>query len=109
MPILWLIFVLPFIKPATMKERMEHLVLRWLPCVIVPFIQVAITWQSGYATRYFSDFAWPLMFFAILLVAKQYTITGSERLQKTIFGVLVGNLLFSSFVTICVSLSTYQC
>lgn len=102
MPILWLIFVLPFIKPATMKERMEHLVLRWLPCVIVPFIQVAITWQSGYATRYFSDFAWPLMFFAILLVAKQYTITGSERLQKTIFGVLVGNLLFSSFVTICV-------
>ena len=102
MPILWLIFVIPFINKATGKERLEHLFLRWLPCVIIPFIQVAITWQSGYATRYFSDFAWPLMFFAILLVAKQYNQTGSERAQKTIFGFLAGNLLFSSFVTICV-------
>ena len=102
MPILWLIFVLPFINKATGKERLEHLFLRWLPCVIIPFIQVAITWQSGYATRYFSDFAWPLTFFAILLIAKQYNQTENERVQKTIFGFLAGNLLFSSFVTICV-------
>ena len=102
MPILWLVFVLPFINKATGKERLEHLFLRWLPCVIIPFIQVAITWQSGYATRYFSDFAWPLTFFAILLIAKQYSKVENERLQKGIFGFLVGNLLFSSFVTICV-------
>ena len=102
MPILWLIFVLPFMNKATGKERLEHLLLRWLPCVIIPFIQVAITWQSGYATRYFSDFAWPLMFFAILLIAKQYNQTENERVQKTIFGFLVGNLFVSSFMTICV-------
>ena len=102
MPILWLIFILPFMDKATGKERLEHLFLRWLPCVIIPFIQVAITWQSGYATRYFSDFAWPMMFFAILLVAKQYNKTENESAQRGIFGLLVGNLLFSSFVTICV-------
>ena len=102
MPILWLIFILPFMNKATAKERLEHLVLRWLPCVIIPFIQVAITWQSGYATRYFSDFAWPLTFFAVLLIAKQYQQSENEKVHKGIFAFLVGNLLFSSFVTICV-------
>ena len=99
MPILWLIFVLPFINPASGKERLKNLVLRWLPCVIIPFIQVCITWQSGYATRYFSDFAWPLSFFAVLLIIKQYQLTESERAQKGWFIFLVANILFSSFVT----------
>ena len=102
MPILWLIFILPFINKATGKERLEHLFLRWLPCVIIPFIQVAITWQSGYATRYFSDFAWPLMLFAVLLMARAYQQSESEKAQKGIYAFLVGNVLFSSFVTICV-------
>lgn len=102
MPILWLIFVLPFVQSATTKERVEHLFLRWLPCVIIPFIQVAITWQSGYATRYFSDFAWPLSFFAILLIAKQYQLSDNESVHKGFFTLLLLNLMYSAFTTACV-------
>ena len=99
MPVLWVIFVLPFLEKTTWKEKVEHLCLRWLPCVIIPFIQVAITWQSGFATRYYSDFAWPLMLFALSLLGRRYQKIETDRGQAIMFVFLLGNIIISSIVT----------
>ena len=68
-PALFLVFVLPFTRRKEAKvERYKDVAKYFIPCVIMPFIQVIITWQSGYATRYFSDFSWPLIIYLAYLV-----------------------------------------
>lgn len=77
-PLLFSIFVLPFFIASTKKERLLRLLLGWFPCVIIPLIQVILTWQSGYATRYYTDFSWPILLFMIVLWLKFY----DERVQS---------------------------
>lgn len=86
-PMLFGIFVLPFFISTTKQERLRRLLLGWFPCVLLPFIQVALTWQSGYATRYYTDFTWPMLIFMAVI----YLMFFDERAQsdKAQSGVLV--------------------
>lgn len=100
MPIILCLLLFPFLISYSKKERIEHIFTRWLPCVVIPFVQVILTWQSGFATRYYTDFAWPLMFFAIFTFIRFYDekmTTKNSDLYVLIF--LCVHLVFSTFVT----------
>ena len=100
MPIIFVLFVLPFLLKCSFKERIEHIFTRWIPCVIIPIIQVAITWQSGYAIRYYSDFAWPILMFAIFIFIRFYDENiQNERTEKATFIILTIHLVFSLLIT----------
>lgn len=100
MPIILVLCVLPFLLTYSWKERLEHVFTRWVPCVIIPIIQVAITWQSGYAIRYYSDFAWPILLFAIFTLIRFYDERiESNSAEKAIFIILTIHLMFSFLIT----------
>ena len=100
MPIIFVLCVLPFLLKYSKKERIEHIFTRWLPCVIIPVIQVAITWQSGYAIRYYSDFSWPILMFAIFTLIRFYDENiQNEGAEKVTFVILIIHLVFSFLIT----------
>ena len=100
MPIIFVLCVLPFLLKYSKKERIEHIFTRWLPCVIIPIIQVAITWQSGYAIRYYSDFSWPILMFAIFTLIRFYDENiQNEGAEKVTFVILIIHLVFSFLIT----------
>lgn len=100
MPFILLIFIVPFVIATNAKERIGRLIIGWFPCVIIPFIQVCLTWQSGYAIRYYSDFSWPLLFFAIYFVIRLYNEhLKTEKQQLLAFVLFTSHLVFSLLVT----------
>ena len=100
MPIIFVLCVLPFLLKYSKKERIEHIFTRWLPCVIIPIVQVAITWQSGYAIRYYSDFSWPILMFAIFTLIRFYDENiQNEGTEKVTFVILTIHLVFSFLIT----------
>ena len=72
-PLLYAIFALPFIKTSyNFKEKIIFALKYILPCVIIPIIIVMVTWESGFAVRYYSDFAWAMVLFILMLFFKYY-------------------------------------
>lgn len=100
MPFILLIFLIPLVIKTNKKERFERLIYGWFPCVLIPIIVVAITWQSGYATRYYSDFSWPLLFFAVYMVFRLYDEKiKSDKRQLFTFVLLSSHVVFSLLMT----------
>ena len=100
MPIILVLCVLPFLLKCSWKQRLEHLFTRWVPCLIIPIIQVAITWQSGYAIRYYTDFSWPILLFAIFTLVRFYDEhIQSESAETAVFVILTIHLVFSLLIT----------
>lgn len=99
-PMLFGIFVLPFFITSTKKERLTRLLLGWFPCVILPFIQVGLTWQSGYATRYYTDFTWPMLLFMVVIYLKFFDEKAqSEKGQKGVLVFMSASLLIAFLYT----------
>ena len=96
-PILLAMFAIPFREKGDWKLRLERFFTRWIPCLIFPFVQVAITWQSGFATRYFLDFSWPMLFFALFYVLREYQKSSKEG--ELAWFLLLGGQLFYGAVT----------
>ena len=84
------------------KERVTDGLLYYFPCVIVPFILVAITWQSGYSTRYYSDFGWIMVLYGLFLFYDFYLRKKEEARSPTIERWL-GVFFISSFLFAVVS------
>ena len=97
-PILVLMFLIPFREKGDWKVRLERVLTRWLPCFIIPFVQVAITWQSGFATRYFLDFSWPMFFFLLFYLLHEYQ-RAKPKMQLAWFLVLSLSLFLGSLIT----------
>ena len=91
-------FAIPFVEKGTIIERLERVATRWLPCFIMPFVQVAITWQSGFATRYYLDFSYPMLFFVLFFFLREFQ-RGSDKKQAWIFGLLGLQLFYSAIFT----------
>ncbi len=98
MPLYLAAFVLPFFKKRSGKEWGKWLLLEAYPALIVPVILVLATWQSGYASRYFSDFGWAIGLYALLLILEEYCEEPlgqrpeRERILATLF---IGSLVYS--------------
>lgn len=59
-----------------------------IPCVLIPIVIIAMVWESGYATRYFADFSWELIFGAYTIMFFLYTKTQNETVKK-LFRILI--------------------
>ncbi len=108
-PLLYMIFVLPFIKVDLNKREKLWFTIKYIfPCIIIPFILAALTWESGFAIRYYSDIAPVMILFIVFVFFGLY-----EKLEakNNIFGVKTMATIFNItalFAVIgCVSLTTY--
>lgn len=98
-PLLFGIFVSPFAKKMGWKDRIKDMLFFYFPCVIVPVILVILTWQSGYATRYYSDFAWIMVIYGLFLFFNFYLQkkSGSDSLlhEKWLAIIFISSFLFA--------------
>lgn len=100
-PLLYLFFALPFFKTKMqIKEKCIFILKYILPCVIVPIIIVMITWESGFAVRYYSDFAWAMVLFGLFLFYHFYMKRENEKDKSSIqfYAILFGVTILCAFV-----------
>ncbi len=100
-PILYMFFALPFLKTSMKRKEKCIFALKYiLPCVIVPLVVVMITWESGFAVRYYSDFAWAMVLFALFLFFKFYEKQESNENRFAIktYAIIIGVTMLCAFV-----------
>lgn len=73
------------------------LCLIWLiPGVIMPVILVAMTWQYGYAMRYYADFGWQLCLAGFTVILYVYARLKNPSLKKWLFYLLFAATIWCS-------------
>ena len=100
-PLLYMLFYLPFMKTnMNIKEKALFALKYLLPCVFMPILLVVLTWESGFAIRYYSDFA-PLMILFILFLFFDRYNKFEERNDKSsikVLAIIMGVTLLFAFV-----------
>ncbi len=67
-PITLLVFLSPFTtKEIKFKNKLIWTIKYFIPLFIIPLIIVALTWESGFAMRYFTDFSWAMVLLGIFV------------------------------------------
>ncbi|MBQ8297727.1 MAG: hypothetical protein IJX77_08100 [Ruminococcus sp.] len=64
------------------KTKLSSAIYIALPCVIVPFGIIAAVWESGYTSRYISDFAWQAILGAFAICFFMYSNMKNDTLRK---------------------------
>ncbi len=49
-----------------------------VPCVLMPLVIICSVWESGYAIRYFADFAWEILIGALIILFFLYIKSENE-------------------------------
>lgn len=99
MPLILLIFVLPFKNNLEHRDRFIFFLKYYIPLFIIPLIIVMITWESGFAIRYFSDFAWAMSLFGLFTFFYYYKrYNGNKELSK-LLSVLLIIIMFHTCIT----------
>lgn len=100
-PLLFVIFALPFLKNGkSWKERIFDWIEFGVPCFLMPVIIVMLTWQSGFAARYFSDFATLMLLLALFWYLGRYLdSTPSEWPKKLLPGLLFASCLYGGIAS----------
>ena len=100
-PILYMIFYLPFMKVnMNLKEKGIFALKYILPCIIMPVLLVILTWESGFAIRYYSDFA-PLMILFVLFIFFDRYNNFKDKNDKSaikVLSIIMGATLLFAFV-----------
>ncbi|MFA6620096.1 MAG: hypothetical protein WCS90_03080 [Bacilli bacterium] len=96
-PILFVLPVLPFLKEGRDgKTRLLDGFGYGVPCVLIPLVIVALTWQSGYAPRYYSDFSVPLLLLALLWFIHRYlAIEKTSDKERLLSGIVIASCLYA--------------
>lgn len=100
-PLLFALPVLPFLKEGRdTKTRLLDGFGYGVPCVLMPIVIVALTWQSGYAPRYYSDFAAPLLLLALLWYIHRFVdLPQSVEKERLLSGIIIASCLFAIFTS----------
>lgn len=100
-PLLFVLPVLPFLKEGRdLKTRLLDGFGYGIPCVLMPLLIVALTWQSGYAPRYYSDFSVPLLLLALFWFIHRF-IDGPATPERNrwLTGLLIASCLYAIFTS----------
>lgn len=100
-PILYMIFALPFMgKNMKIKDKLVFALKYVLPCIIIPIIVVMVTWESGFAVRYYSDFAWAMVLFALFMFFYYFNQKqeADDHVSMKYYAIIFGVTLLFSFV-----------
>ena len=64
------------------KARIRALLGVGLPCLVMPIVIICSIWESGYAVRYFADFAWEIVFGGLCILFFLYNRSKNETHKK---------------------------
>jgi hypothetical protein len=64
------------------KARIRALLGVGLPCLVMPIVIICSIWESGYAVRYFADFAWEMVFGGLCILFFLYNRSKNETHKK---------------------------
>ncbi len=64
------------------KARTKALLTIGVPCILMPFIIIFSTWESGYAVRYTADFSWQMILGAYAIIFYLY-IKSKDKIKKS--------------------------
>lgn len=77
------------------KHRAIHTLLFLVFFVVCPCIIIASIWESGYGTRYVTDFGWQMITGALTLSFMLYESAKSKQLKKVLTMLLITSLVVS--------------
>lgn len=100
-PILYMLFYLPFMKTdMKIKDKLIFTLKYILPCVIMPLLLVILTWESGFAIRYYSDFAPLMLLFILFIFFDKYEMFASKNDLSSVkvLSIIIGVTLLFAFV-----------
>ncbi len=98
-PIMYSMFAMPFMKTGMKTKDKAVFTLKYiLPCIVVPVILALVTWQSGYAMRYYSDLAPTMLLFSLILFFKMYEKGPDQPFRSRTYAVIFGVTAFLAFV-----------
>lgn len=69
------------------------------PCVIIPLIIIWSVWESGYAIRYMTDFAWQMLLGAYVIIFRLYLTTKNPTIRKIINIFFCFSLVWTIYVS----------
>lgn len=107
-PLLYSLFALPFAKTnMKFKDKLLFALKYILPCVIVPIVIVMVTWESGFAIRYYSDFAPLMLLFVLMLFFKLYQKNASDDFRQKTYATVFGVTALLAFVGAMAVINSY--
>ena len=80
------------------KNRLSKAVYISLPCLVIPFVIVASVWESGYAARYMTDFAWQALLGALAIIFFLYPRVKDPTKKKLICGFMWFSVMWALVV-----------
>ncbi|MBR1555686.1 MAG: hypothetical protein IJ644_09900 [Oscillospiraceae bacterium] len=81
------------------RTRLVSAVRVAVPCVLIPVGIIASVWESGYAARYMSDFAWQMICGAYAVIFFLYLRQKDTTKQQFIRLFMCGSLLYTCVVS----------
>ena len=60
------------------KDKRKYAFMVGVPCVLMPLVIICSVWESGYAIRYFADFAWEILIGALIILFFLYIKSENE-------------------------------
>lgn len=99
-PVILLVFLLPFtVKDKTTKEKCIWTLKYFVPLFIIPVVLVALTWESGFATRYYSDFAWAMVLLGLFVFFYYYEKNKDNKFARRMLGSIMFIMMFHAAAT----------
>lgn len=80
------------------KDKLLKAVYIAVPCLIIPFGIVASVWESGYAVRYMTDFAWQSLLGAYTIMLFIYSRLTDNTKKKLITGFMWFSVMWALVV-----------
>jgi len=66
------------------RAKIKALFTIGVPCIVMPFIIIFSTWESGYAVRYTADFSWQMILGAYAIIFYLYTKSQDKTKKRFI-------------------------
>ena len=99
-PVILLVFLLPFtVKDKSWKEKGIWIIKYFVPLFVIPFVLVMLTWESGFATRYYSDFAWAMVLLGLFVFFYYYEKNKDNRFARRMLGSIIFVMMFHAAAT----------
>ena len=71
-----------------------------IPLVVMPLVIICAVWESGYAVRYFADFAWELLLGALTILFFVYLKEGNGTLKKQFRKAMGASIVIGAMINI---------
>lgn len=89
LPIFGYVFGVKALKKLEKGKRLAPLIFIILTCIVAPLAIVFSTWESGFAVRYYADFAWQMLIGALAIAFFLYIKCKNDDVKKIVYGAFI--------------------